>query len=720
MNYYKKNPALETVKKRKISIIMQNPDNNICFECSKKNPDFISINNAIFLCKDCIKNHLKFPKSISNIIPNNIKNLSIKNIQYLAYGGNKNLKEFILNDFPNLLKLPITDFYKTYALDYYRKMIEYLVEGGIKPIKPEGERAYDLINQNNIGQNINISINYNPKRNQKLIRKMKTDSFIKFRNNPYPKIKPIIGINSISKFTNFSNQHRNNKQNKLSQTTTNITKNYKTSNNSLYDNNNYNTHSKINSFDIDNKRTFYPNFRNNYDIDDDSNFSSMKGTLYNNSIPYQNINLREKILRRNDLNKEFKILKSNPIMKNNIYAKYMTQNYFNNHKKNIDDKSLYRNDNSYNINKNNTATIFNYQRKRNINNMELRAYLQNKYGEHENCIFNLKLNSAKPTLMNNLNEKQIMETKKNTNINNINNNIIINRNLNVFYNNNNNSFNTSSKIFHKKPIGNSFSINEKKDNMNNFNYSKDNLNNYINPNHSENNFNMQTNLKKKLIQRNYNNNNFIKVNKNKIKTSSKTSQEFKINIDSINKANNKNIFNTEQITKQINLKDNNNNNDNVKKYYNETNKEDQNQESMIIKRISRVIKKQKEKKEKIKKLNEIKNLSHNSNQYKFKIVNVEKINNKKQKQENVKIKNKNSKKNITIKIYKRNDKSFSHKNLLDPRKANHTLMKELINLQSGKKKNILEIIKTNILSNKSVSVSPGVKRLLKLPNEDNF
>ena len=718
MNYYKKNPALETVKKRKISIIMQNPDNNICFECSKTNPDFISINNAIFLCKDCIKNHLKFPKSISNIIPNNIKNLSIKNIQYLAYGGNKNLKEFILNDFPNLLKLPITDFYKTYALDYYRKMIEYLVEGGIKPIKPEGERAYDLINQNNIGQNINININYNPKINQKLIRKMKTDSFIKFRNNPYPKIKPIIGINSISKFTNFSNQHRNNKQNKLSQTTTNITKNYKTSNNSLYDNNNYNTHSKINSFDIDNKRTFYPNFRNNYDIDDDSNFSSMKGTLYNNSIPYQNINLREKILRRNDLNKEFKILKSNPIMKNNIYAKYMTQNYFNNHKKNIDDKSLYRNDNSYNINKNNTATIFNYQRKRNINNMELRAYLQNKYRENENYILNLKLNSAKPSLINNLNEKQILEAKKNTNINNINNNIIINRNLNVFYNNNNNnnnnSFNTSAKIFQKKQIGNSFSINEKRNSFSDFNNLNNKLDYFINQNNSENIFNNPNNPVKKIIRRNDKNKIFIKVNK--VKTISKTNQEFKIHNDYINETNNKNISKNEQIINQNNLNNNKNNND--KKYYNKNNKESQNQESMIIQRISRVIKKQKEKKEKIKQTNEIKNLSQNSAKYKIKILKVEKINNKNKKQENIQIKSQNNDKNIKLKIYKRNDKSFSDKNLIEPRKTNHTLMKELNNLPSGKKKSILEIIKTNILANKSVS--PGVKRLLKISNEDNF
>ena len=39
-------------------------------------------------------------------------------------------------------------------------------------------------------------------------------------------------------------------------------------------------------------------------------------------------------------------------------------------------------------------------------------------------------------------------------------------------------------------------------------------------------------------------------------------------------------------------------------------------------------------------------------------------------------------------------------------------MRELNNLPSGKKKNILEIIKTNILSNKSLT--SGVQKILKI------
>ena len=45
-------------------------------------------------------------------------------------------------------------------------------------------------------------------------------------------------------------------------------------------------------------------------------------------------------------------------------------------------------------------------------------------------------------------------------------------------------------------------------------------------------------------------------------------------------------------------------------------------------------------------------------------------------------------------------------------------MRELNNLPSGKKKNFLEIIKTNILANKSVSHS--VQKIFNLKNEDNF
>jgi small-conductance mechanosensitive channel len=180
MNYYKNSKALDTIKKRRISIILQDPENNICFDCSQLNPEYISINNAIFICKNCAQIHSKLNNSVSNIINNNLNNLSMKNIQYLSYGGNKNLKEFIKNNFPDLNILSPSYFYNTYAMEYYRKMIEYLVEGGTKPVKPEENKGYELMSKirEEIGkQSIESNFEKN-KRNNRFIKKIKSYSLI--------------------------------------------------------------------------------------------------------------------------------------------------------------------------------------------------------------------------------------------------------------------------------------------------------------------------------------------------------------------------------------------------------------------------------------------------------------------------------------------------------------------------------------------------------------
>ena len=744
MNYYKKNSALETIKKKKISLILKDPYNKICFECSKLNPEYISINNSIFLCKECVQNHLILSKSISFIINNDINNLSMNNIQYLSFGGNKNLKEFIINNYPNLMKLSPIYLYQTYAMEYYRKTIKYLVEGGQKPIKPDINTAYEIINSDKKEKNdIDKYLLTNKKeRKQKLIRKIKSYSFIKYRNNPYPKIKPIIGTNSESKLTHFSNQNRNNK-NKLSQTTTNFQKNSNNNfhNCSLDDNNSnyYRTHYQLNTASFENKRSFYPNFKSNYDIDDDINYnlSNIKATIYeynNSSTQNKNANLREKILNKNEENKNAKILNSNPTIiknnNNNIYARYMSQNYLNSHKSdNYIGKNLYKNDNTYNISRNNNTTVFNYDRRKNINNMELRAYLQNKCKENANYIFNLKLNSSKPTLINGLNDEEIKEIKKNANINNINNNIIINRNLNVYYNNNNNNnynFDTQ-KIFKKKTIGNSFSHLEKRNSLKQFNYNYPmNKTDYFIPlKDIQNSFNIQKNKNKKIIQRNDIQSNFIKVNK--IKTISKTNQIQNLNNNNENENEIKNYtFENMQLNIKRNL-----NNEKFKQHLSLDDKneqEEQNNESKIIQRISRVFKIQKERQEKMTsininnkhKKNQTLDLNNELNNFKVKIIDIKKIKNKNQEKvkekESTRQKGNNNLKEIKIKIYKRNENSNRNNILVDPHKMNHTLMRELINLPSGKKKNIVGIIKANVLANKSVS--PGVKRILKISGDN--
>ena len=118
--------------------------NNYCVECGEENPEYISVNNGIFICKDCAQNHLKLPKNISEIKKNNIKSLTLNEIQYLLCGGNRSLLYFICNEYPKLAELPSNILYRTQAMVYYRQYLQFLINGCIPPIKPNIKTAYTI------------------------------------------------------------------------------------------------------------------------------------------------------------------------------------------------------------------------------------------------------------------------------------------------------------------------------------------------------------------------------------------------------------------------------------------------------------------------------------------------------------------------------------------------------------------------------------------------
>ena len=742
MNYSKdKSNALNIVKKRKIKILLKEPKNKECFECSSLFPEFISLNNGIFICKNCVKNHLKFPKSISDIYLNDLNYLSLKEIQYLSCGGNRKLIQFINMEYPNLTKLSPIYFYQTYAMDYYRKYLQYLIEGGNKPTKPDQDKAYELITHKYFNNNAVLSRNENLPLNKKNKTEnnsmIKNDSYIKINKNNvlYPKIKPIVGRKNECSFTRSLSRHNKLFLKDLSLTSSNY--------NILNHLNKSLKEEKFNSSSTDFKYRYNSShFKNNYDTDgnyDDmndlndineneindqiNNMSNIKelNELTDLSINInnnENLKAKNRINRRNRDDMNIKVFKINNNSTNNtisnIYSKPTNNNYLN---------TFEENNNYSNINRNffnneiytNSNKIYNISESNNIFSIEdLRNYLtNNKKNQKEKYIFNLKQNSNKPILIEdiNLNGEKIEEKEQKRNFNNINNNIIINRNLNVFCSNNN-----LHKIFKKKPIGNSFSINDKnyKNDKSNFSTEKSHNNQFFMTSTDEKNmFKIKRKIKikneykkklcNKLIERN-NESTFIRVN---IKNSKLKPNKTMEKINNISFGNLKsNPYNKIVIEKKG---PNNNNNMNIQNNDNE----DINLKSKLIQRISRVMKIKNVKKQKIKSFekikvtqkdknnnNNIKEMLKNLNNSKLNYIEVNKLEKKEK-----------NKSNSEARI--RTAKSYS--NILDIQKRKLVLMKELINLPNGKRKNILEIIKTNNMANKSVS--PSAKRILEIFTE---
>ena len=101
--------------------------NKECFDCGTPYPEYISINNGIFICNRCIFYHSKFPDEISTLIKNNLNVLKKRELNFLYYGGNRKLTEFLFSNCPKLNKYQPELLYKTDEMEYYRHKLKSIV-----------------------------------------------------------------------------------------------------------------------------------------------------------------------------------------------------------------------------------------------------------------------------------------------------------------------------------------------------------------------------------------------------------------------------------------------------------------------------------------------------------------------------------------------------------------------------------------------------------------
>ena len=136
-----------------ISKIRNDKMNSICFDCNDENPAFISINNGIFLCNQCATVHMSFQPGISTIENNDLYSLTENELNFLVKGGNTRLNDFILDEFPKLENYSQKLLYKTRAMDYYRKRLDFFVNGGVEPKRPSQIIGCQLIPENFYSKN---------------------------------------------------------------------------------------------------------------------------------------------------------------------------------------------------------------------------------------------------------------------------------------------------------------------------------------------------------------------------------------------------------------------------------------------------------------------------------------------------------------------------------------------------------------------------------------
>ena len=287
LNFSKRNNSIINIKEKKILEIIQEDENKKCFDCQSLNILYISLFNGIFICPKCYNDfHKNLGQDISLVLKNNLINLSLEEIQYLYYGGNKKLSDFINYEYPNLQYINKTRLYLTKAMDFYRRWLKYLIYAGEKPIKPSLEESTQLINNANFNNSIK---NNKIKDRGNIINIDFINNYYNLdntNNKIYKKINPNIYKKIVK--TNFNNLNFSQKYDFSTLENENFTNYIKTDNNMT----------ERNNFDIENykKETEF----NNKSININKNYFDLgKFNKDTNKLITKRLSLKNKNLFKN-------------------------------------------------------------------------------------------------------------------------------------------------------------------------------------------------------------------------------------------------------------------------------------------------------------------------------------------------------------------------------------------------------------------------------------
>jgi len=100
--------------------------NNWCFECGEKHPQWISVNNGIYICLNCAGIHRGFGVQVSFVRSLEMDKISDLQKKMLQYGGNNQLREVL--KLYGLENEPAETRYFTKACQFYRDKLKQMAE----------------------------------------------------------------------------------------------------------------------------------------------------------------------------------------------------------------------------------------------------------------------------------------------------------------------------------------------------------------------------------------------------------------------------------------------------------------------------------------------------------------------------------------------------------------------------------------------------------------
>ena len=188
----------------RFKLVKQKPENQKCFDCGSKFPQWATVSFGIFICLDCSSKHRSYGPQISFVRSITMDNWTNVEMGSMEMGGNKSLKEFLKSN-----GISNCD-YKSDSLSKYKRELEATVLKNLglsakniddniitkEPVPDLSEEFNQKLNlKNNQNQNINV-----PKKEEHLSVKIVEEKQLKITTG---KKKTGFGASKIDMPINF-------------------------------------------------------------------------------------------------------------------------------------------------------------------------------------------------------------------------------------------------------------------------------------------------------------------------------------------------------------------------------------------------------------------------------------------------------------------------------------------------------------------------------------